>query len=432
MQTIQSDLPIANLPIANLSNVLKKGLEAFPTAHEKMIFLYGGITVLSGLTFRVKGEYHRRILRPNLFLFVLAPPASGKGALNYAGKLIDGVHQAVLDASNEAIHTYNIARNSAIATNNHVNRPSRMVVRIPANSSNAKLIEHLMANNEKAPAIMVESEIDTLSYANKADWGNYSDIFRRVFQNEDVSYSRKLNDEYFEVKAPRMSVALAGTLNQFRKLVTNSEDGLYSRFLVYEFSAPPQWSDVAPCDACINLDDLFKGLSDEVKALYDFLDKREITVALSKQQWDRLNDFGNENTTLSFESGENTAPAYIRRHALMLFKICMTLTALKAAERKDESSVIICDDNDFALALKMAELSLENTMQLLKTLPAVSSSPQIDRNDFFSALPLEFDRAKAIHIAHSLGIAMRTADRILQELIDSGALNSVERGKYKK
>lgn len=48
------------------------------------------------------------------------------------------------------------------------------------------------------------------------------------------------------------------------------------------------------------------------------------------------------------------------------------------------------------------------------------------------ALPAEFDRQSYTEIATTLGINPRTADRIIRRWCDTGQLENVAHGKYRK
>ena len=71
----------------------------------------------------------------------------------------------------------------------------------------------------------------------KSDYGNYSDVLRKAFHHELVSLSRRKDREYCEVSNPRVSVALAGTPEQVRKLIPDAENGLMSRFCSISFAS---------------------------------------------------------------------------------------------------------------------------------------------------------------------------------------------------
>ncbi len=73
----------------NLPKILKDSVNAFDSSREKDIFLTGALTVLSGCFSNLKGVYDKREFYPNLNSFVIAPPASGKGVLNYSRELAE-------------------------------------------------------------------------------------------------------------------------------------------------------------------------------------------------------------------------------------------------------------------------------------------------------------------------------------------------------
>ena len=75
--------------------------------------------------------------------------------------------------------------------------------------------------------LLFESEGDTLSQTLKSDYGNYSDVLRKAFHHELVSLSRRKDREYCEVANPRVSVALAGTPEQVRRLIQRQVQKLY-------------------------------------------------------------------------------------------------------------------------------------------------------------------------------------------------------------
>ena len=68
---------------------------------------------------------------------------------------------------------------------------------IPANSSSAMVIKHLLESG--GMGVICETEADTLGNILKNDWSNYSDLLRKVFHFEPISYSRKSNDEYLSL-----------------------------------------------------------------------------------------------------------------------------------------------------------------------------------------------------------------------------------------
>lgn len=424
------DSTFENSTFDNLPSLLRRGVQPFSSYHERMIFLYSALVAFSALFFRVKGFYKQQKVSANLFLFVLAHAASGKSAMNYARKLIIQVHRYLVSNSMEMLKSWQEEKE---LKSDPGPRPLMQVAIIPANCSSARLIEHLMANNGQAPSVIIESELDTLTIATKSEWGNYSDIFRKAFHNEHISYSRKTDNAYYDVTDPNLAAALSGTMNQFKKFVTNAEDGLLSRFMVYSFESPLAWSSVAPCDSCVNLDTVFEPLANEVLEHYRFMMDREVEILLTKNQWDMLNDFGGEALAEEAKSNNVSSGSIVKRHGLMIFKICMVLTALRVAETKSTEQSVYCSEEDFAFALALVQLSLQNSLALLQTLPGYHvAGSTFDKDRFYNQLPSAFKRDIAVEIGKEQSVDPRTVDRALNELCFQGLLIRVRKGHYSK
>ena len=150
-------------------------------------------------------------------------------------------HDEVLQKSLQEKKDYNIKlseykRNQKNLSNEEISnlqepeKPVFKMVFIPANCSCSRMIEHLLNNNGNG--IICETEADTMSGNKKQDWGDYSPILRAAFHHEKISYSRKTNDEYIEIKEPKIAVVLSGTPAQAQRLLASAEDGLFSRFTV--------------------------------------------------------------------------------------------------------------------------------------------------------------------------------------------------------
>ena len=82
------------------------GSQAFDDKRERDVFLTGAIAILSGCLPNVVGEYARETVYPNLFAFVIAPAASGKGALKFAKNLGDKYQDHLLECHKVAKEQY--------------------------------------------------------------------------------------------------------------------------------------------------------------------------------------------------------------------------------------------------------------------------------------------------------------------------------------
>ncbi len=425
-----------SLPIANLPTLLKKGVKVFSTVQEQLLFTYSAIATLSGTMTKITGTYDRNTCYPNLFFMCIAPPASGKGVMMYAKTLIEPIHEEYFTSSNKALNEYKLKSKKGKRGNLDIStevKPPFRVVLIPANCSGSKLMQHLADNYPNTPSIMIESEIDTMVTANAADFGNYSDILRKVFHNESISLSRKNNDEYFNVTSPQMSVTLSGTQGQLLRLINNKEDGLFSRFLVMHFSSEAGWRSMGPCPSCINLSDYFKKQANEYFKLWEFVSKENLEVHLSEDQWESHNIFFKEKYEEIKNTHDEAASSIIRRHGLMLFKICMVLTGIRKYEMQSELPSLECTSEDFKTALFLTHHSIYSSLRIYELLPDIKAQKSTKNLEhFYTLLPNEFDRAKAILIAENSQIGARSADRYLNVFVDNKLLYRPTNGNYVK
>lgn len=430
----------------NLPSLLKRGADAFEIHREKDVFLTTALTILSGCMPNVEGLYSQRKVYPNLFCFVLAPPASGKGSMQSSKELADVYHNFTLKQSLELKKDYDrqmrLLKNKRSATNKNKEEnddgeipeePPFKVVFIPANTSSAQLYVHLKSNDEQG--IICETEADTLGAVFKNEWGSYSDLLRKGFHHEKVSLSRKTNKEFIDINHPRLSVALTGTPSQIFNIIPSAEDGLFSRFIFYAFRSDAGWISPAPDPNRVNLTDHFKALSNEVFEMVQFLENQPTSIELTLEQWEKLNDAFTEHLHEIIELAGEEATSIVKRMGLVLYRICMIFSTLRKIENGDCSETIVCEDIDFDSASTLVNIYIQHSILMFANLPnknahhTINTSPK--KQKFFEALPDTFQRKEAIEIGESLGLKSRTIDTCLRNWVDE-VLEKEDTGCYRK
>ncbi len=431
----------------SLPNILKEGSRVFEVHREKDVFLTTAITILSGCLPNVSGVYAQRTIYPNLFCFVLAPPASGKGSMQSSKELADVYHDAVKMNSVELKKAFDQKmreykrKNSAVNKKNAIEiedeeppeAPPFKVVYIPANTSSAKLYQHLEQNDEKG--IICETEADTLGNVFKNDWGSYSDLLRKAFQHEKISLSRKGENEYIDINNPRISVALTGTPGQIFNIIPNAEDGLFSRFIFYAFRSDAGWISPAPNLDRVNLTEHFKNLSKSVYDMVQFLEQYPTTIELSTEQWQKLNDAFTVYLDDIIEFAGQEATSLIKRMGIVLYRFCMAFTAMRKFDNGDTGENTICTDDDFENARILVDTFIQHSILMFANLPTQSNIQGITKSpkkqQFFEALPQSFQRKIAIEIGVGMGMKERTIDGCLKSWIGQ-LIQKLDTGLYEK
>lgn len=428
----------------SLPVVFQKGIEHIKGEREKDVFLTGAFSIISGCLPEVKGLYHGKEVYPNLFSFILAPPASGKGTLTFAKMLADKYHDEVIALSNTSQEDYKQELEAFKHAKKYIKKgeqippppeePPFKVVFIPANTSNAKIIKHLEDN--EGLGIICETEADTLGQVFKNDWGSYSDLLRKAYHHEKISISRKTNNEYFEINKPRLAVVLSGTPNQILNIIDSAEDGLFSRFLFYVFSSEPKWMDPSPKSNPVNLTEHFNSLSKYVNEMVKFLDNSPTYITLSDEQWQRFNPLFDEYLFRIYNLVSEDATSIIKRLGLIVYRFCMIFTALRKYEHKMNKQNLECLDEDFNNAIALADIYLEHSLIVYNSLPNNTSEISFKQSspiiEFYKQLPKEFQRKEAVKIGKKINICERTVDSHLSKLETSGYLSKPKAGYYVK
>lgn len=426
----------------NLPPILFESCKAFKEPREKDVFLTGALAILSGCLPNVSGLYSGSIVYPSLFSFILAPAASGKGALKFAKALADKYHDEVIASSKEEKKRYeeNLEAYKMLKAKGKLDEgqampiaPKFKVVYIPANTSNAKIIQHLDCNEGKG--IICETEADTLGQTFKNDWGSYSDMLRKSFHHEKISVSRKTEGEFVEVNSPQLSVALSGTPKQVFNIIASAEDGLFSRFIFYVFKTEAVWLDPSPKGNPINLTDYFKTQSNEVFKMVEYFERDEMILQLTEEQWDKFNPAFDSYLQQINTFVSEDALSIVKRLGLILYRFCMLFTAIRKFKTNDYHKEVFCSDVDFETALTLIKVYLQHSIIMFENLPKQEGGGVFKSGEnkkfFYDALPNEFQRKEAIEIAVNFNIKERTADNFLKACLGKYLIKS-DTGLYKK
>lgn len=393
----------------NLPDFLKTACEPFE-GRERDVFFTAALTALSGCFSSVKGIYYHQELHSNLFGMVIADAASGKGNASHARALIEPIHQTAMAAS-------------VTESGDGANRTPFI---IPANISSAAMIGTLAQSG--GTGVMFETEIDTLTDTLKQEWAGYSDLLRKAFHHEPVTLARKTNNEYIEVRRPQPSMLLTGTPGQAITLLRSPENGLMSRFIFYYFSNPVVWQDVFSTNKP-NLTEYFAGLGRELLTIHEQFKSGTYTFDLTPQQKLRhFDEFTRRMTAIG--QLEPDAVSTLKRLGLIVFRIAMVLSIIRASDVENIESNLTCQDVDFDTAITLSGVYLEHALHVLDLLPKTESlRPDLMR--FFETLPVEFTRAEALAVALRLGFKERVVAKYLS-MLEGQYIQRVKHGHYKK
>lgn len=425
----------------SLPPILKQLSPHFSKGRERDVFLLSALVVLSSAFPSVTGIYDNKEVAASLFLLICAPASAGKGIMTWARRLAEDCHKHYesqfaisIQEYNTAMEAYNEAKNAG-GSPELPKRPERKLYFIPANITSSKLIQTLKANENFG--VIMETETDTLITALKSQHGDFSDIIRRSFHQEPLELLRKTNDEYVSIEKSFLSVALSGTPNQLKNLVSSVENGFFSRFLFYDFPIDLVWKNVF--DRSIEAPDGdFKSCSVRLLLFMQRLANQAanyengIRFSFSVQQEADFNNWFSKKQGIIQEMYGSQLVASVRRLGLIAFRIAMVLTTMRH-EKLELSDHMTCIDEDFNAAMSIVDTCLQHTINVYSRLKNQTSGTAKDKKKlFFNKLPDSFNRTTYIERAALLNIKEKTAEYYIAGYIKEGILDRVEHNNYIK
>lgn len=416
----------------NLPDFLKALTVPFEN-RERDIVLLSSLGVISACLPKVFGIYANSKLATNLFVLVIAPPASGKGSLNKSRKLIEKIHETL---KRNSLLQKNICEDEKKDSKDKFKPcPELEIKLLPGNVSSSKIYKHLQIS--QYGLLIFESEADSLSQMFKQDWGNFSDVLRKTFHHESISISREVDDKFFEVNYPQLSMVIAGTPNQVKPLIHSKENGLFSRFLFYYFNEPSHWKDVSPNGHTINTEELFTNSGEELFRFYYrlLMLENEIEIKLTNQQWEKFNATMSTITESAIHESISEILPIIKRQGVIFFRIAMILTMIRNINNPYLENITYCDDLDFKTSLELIKQTIDHSLKV-SVLLTEKASPKEQLNAreliMLSHLPNNFTRNDALAIATNFNIPERTLGHILKKMVELKIIRRISNGNYQK
>lgn len=411
----------------NLPPMLQELTKNFE-GREKDIVLLSCLCVLSCCMPNVNGIYGGYTVYSNIYALIIAPPASGKGVMNYSRILIEKINSQIKENSRD-LRTSCIEEKKQEKNKDYSLCPSIEMKVIPANISSAKLYEFM--NRSQHGILIIESEADTLSNMLKQHWSNYSDVLRKSFHHETISKSRKIDEIEIEVSEPKMSVLLSGTPDQLISLINSKENGLFSRFLIYSFDEIAPFKNVFSPQT-VNYKSAFVNAGDVIFELYNQLSSRTsslnfmFTSAQSELAFKEFKLMHN----IIVEELDKTALSNLNRHGLILFRICMILTILRNGQSAVNMDTVYCNDIDFQVGLLFVKSLLKHSIQTSEIITEGYLSKQDD--ELYYHLGEYFLRKDAIKLAKKYNIPVRTMDDKINQWCKKQLIIKIKHGQYRR
>ena len=161
----------------------------------------------------VRSSYGGKMVSPSLQTFVVALPAAGKGILSLVRLLAEPIHDEIRQAVTESMKSYRREKAAYDAMGKERGKaeipemPLNKMFLISGNNTGTGILQNIIDSD--GTGLICESEADTISAAIGSEYGHWSDTMRKAFDHDRLSYNRRTNQEYLEVKKTYLSVLLS-------------------------------------------------------------------------------------------------------------------------------------------------------------------------------------------------------------------------------
>lgn len=458
--------PLPTFPEAGWPEFLQRIIKAGGNMIQHDIMLLGALTALGACMSRyVRCLYGGKYHHPSLQCFVVAPSASGKGILSYIRLLVEPIHDEIRTEVATQMKAYKKEKAAYDAMGKERSKmeapqmpPNRMFL-ISGNNTGTGILQNIMDSD--GTGLICEAEADTLSTAIGSDHGHWSDTLRKAFDHDRLSYNRRTDQEYREVKKSYLSVLISGTPSQVQTFIPTAEDGSYSRQMYYYMCGISKWISQF-MDNGIDWEEIFTAMGLEWKGKLSEIKAHGIhTLQLTDEQKEEFDTVFSGLFERSSVANGREMYSFVARLAVNLCRIMSEVAVLRALEsphpydfKTSPSSPFTPDkeipaDNckdgiitrwdvsisqeDFHAVLSLTEALYCHATHILSFLPSteVSHRCNADRDYLFQKLGNEFTRTQLLEEAMAMGIKENTALTWLKRLTKYGKLVSVDgKGSY--
>lgn len=436
-----------------LPQLFQDAIKPNRTPRQRDIMLASALTVVSACMPGITGLYDGCECSPHLYFFVVAKAANGKNMAAQPFKMARHYVNIIKAESDRKLAQYKQdkadydayclqqkADKKPVDTSREPIEPYPVMPWVPANISRPMFIKQVVYNG-RLGSFVLETEADALSVNKATDWGDLSLLLRAFFHHERISMGRagdSKKEGFDEIDDPHFAIFVTGTPDQFERLMGNAENGLYSRFCVYAFSSREGWCNPAPSSQRVNFKQYY-GLLGETLAKYALFSREHpAQFHFTESQWRRFNAEMEPLLDKAQDFGFENEPSVVKRLGLIFYRVAMTLSAVRRAEREIRSNEFYCTDNDFETALAISRVCLEHSRLMLSGFKAqdkFSGSLKKGINgpeEILAKLPDTFLKKDLLEVYKGIGKSASSACRFLESMLAKNKITKPSYGSYRK
>lgn len=419
---------------------------------ERDVMLLAALSLLSSAMPGVSGSLAGSEYYACLYGVVLGPSGSGKGCVASMHQLIAPWQQYIYDNSYQYVKAY---KKEALEYDLQLQSYKRMKpeqrkqhpltvdppLEVKQKSLNvfgyvtlARFIEQLR-DNDIYTSCLFETEMEAIIRTFSQDFGAYGYVLNEAAHHERIGNDSKQNGA-FVVPRARLSMFLTGTDGMFRELVPSTENGLFSRLLIYKLTNGNPYRPLTSDDDTPAAAHFFDKLGQRVLDIGVHLDSSPTWIFFTDAQrkrldrffareYDNLRAFGNEDLT-----------SVVFRYRLAVFRIAMILTSLRKGEARSMEAKMQISNADFEVALSIVRTCLRHAFVVSTGLKRPEEQVRYKfpyyQQQLFADMPDAFKCADMMEQASVRHVSRSSVTRMLTKCEKIGLLISLGAGLYRK
>lgn len=439
----KSHMEFSTLPekiYGNLPVSLRGVTDLIVDAVERDLFLTGALPVLGGMLPKTLFKYGKQWQCVNLYMTVIAPSGAGKGAIRVAKRLGDVLNDRLYEESLRKMAEFETARTEAFIAGGEeatagMEKPKFKRFYVAEDTSSSQ-IKHTLWDIPHG--VIFATEAKSLAQALSSDWGNFRDVLLKAYHNEPIQVERR-NTIPILIRRPAISMCITGTPGSFEGILSDTEDGLFSRMMFYYFDDPDlSFKSMFETEEELEMDSKIDMLAIELPALYEIMQMREqpLYLVLYPEDQARIVSAGRRAMKIVLSSGDVNLNASVKRAALNAYRIAGILTVVDrffSGEDIAEVLSIHCTPKYVSTALTLAFSYLEHSVRLSEAMQEGIEGIATARMKLFGQIPTGESTTETIEqIYRGIGLTKASAFRYLDWFIERGQLERRQRGLYYK
>lgn len=372
--------------------------------------------------------YDGKKKHPNLFCWIIAPAASGKGEIEISRDMVSNIHETRLKEFEKEFEIFSLTPKGKHGS---VPFPKQRGLFIPGNTTSAAIYKTLA--DYDGTGLIFETEADTLSQALNNTYGHFTDVLRSAYEHETVSANRKGDGRPIIIKNPKLSIVLSSTPNQLRGVISNIENGLMSRFLFYLIKDNSKWKNISQSGSIKNLGSLKKELSQKCDELLQFYTGRDVEVIINEKELDLLNQKGEY--LMKYYDGEihENFISIIKRNMQTACRVAFILSAIRYFSENVIDDKIVVTTEEMEISLEIVTTCLKHAEYLFEKLGKTTKIEVLKNQEkLLNALPVNktFTRSEAVELTKDF-CSTRTCDKLLEILSQNDTpIKKIKHGEY--